>query len=524
MKKNKLPIFSITALSLVMQACYSSGYSSESKRPDMVTLEEEIAQIEEENEVEAEQKAFQRFVKLELLNEASPDSVWEQFFRERNAIRIWENFLKKRADISRECSLLFSRTACRNPEEINIELGWQIESIYSRDQENTNQVCQGIIRYVCYHRPTVKRLVLHGDNFRGSELSFLTEIGYLPNLEYLDLSGNQLEKLFKKQEIGALPNLKYLNLTNNQLVELPEEIGNLAQLETLFLMENKLKKFMLTIGSFPQLQNLYLNENQLEEFHIEIGGSWVNLTTLHLSNNRLSKLPVELGELTQLRDLQLRSNPLLELPSSLRNTQTTGIVLRDNQLTVLPASLIRHIETDPVADLQDWDIVPEDYRVDLATVARECYAILPPSLVELCSRQVIKNYKHATSEGRASIIQKLPVELGPSVLSQKLYECPLLQGRRIVYFHSVDFEDEPEASYDIPIFWDRKFYTLQDVKNMLASLEKVGKLYLVPEFYFSQLAAKAQERQEYLAIRMGMKSEYSTYGRWSDIDYTDGYL
>jgi Leucine-rich repeat (LRR) protein len=64
-------------------------------------------------------------------------------------------------------------------------------------------------------------------------------------------------------EIGNLSNLEYLDLSFNQLTILPAEIGNLSNLVSLFLIDNQLTTLPAEIGSLRDLQELALMGNQL---------------------------------------------------------------------------------------------------------------------------------------------------------------------------------------------------------------------------------------------------------------------
>ena len=64
------------------------------------------------------------------------------------------------------------------------------------------------------------------------------EIGQLSDLEWLNVSNNQLTQL--PEAIGQLSNLEWLNLSGNQLTRLPDAIVQLSNLERLILDNNPL--------------------------------------------------------------------------------------------------------------------------------------------------------------------------------------------------------------------------------------------------------------------------------------------
>ncbi len=71
---------------------------------------------------------------------------------------------------------------------------------------------------------------------RGLAGSLKAEIRLLPQLQVLDLSGNQFTGL--PAEVGQLSELRILSLSNNDLTGLPHELGNLQKLTLLDVRGN----------------------------------------------------------------------------------------------------------------------------------------------------------------------------------------------------------------------------------------------------------------------------------------------
>lgn len=83
------------------------------------------------------------------------------------------------------------------------------------------------------------------------------EIGFLSNLEYLDLSFNKMRSL--PTEITFLNNLISLKIANNKLNELPKDLSSLQRLNDLDLSNNRLTSLgSIELSSMHNLQSLNL--------------------------------------------------------------------------------------------------------------------------------------------------------------------------------------------------------------------------------------------------------------------------
>ncbi|VFV44211.1 leucine-rich repeat-containing [Lynx pardinus] len=124
--------------------------------------------------------------------------------------------------------------------------------------------------------PQLHSLVLRR-NALGPGLS--PELGPLPALRVLDLSGNALEALPPGQGLGpaeppGLPQLQSLNLSGNRLRELPADLARCApRLQTLNLTGNRLDSFPAALfrpGALPLLSELAAADNCLRELSPDI--------------------------------------------------------------------------------------------------------------------------------------------------------------------------------------------------------------------------------------------------------------
>nr|KAG5686729.1 hypothetical protein BaRGS_020255 [Batillaria attramentaria] len=89
-----------------------------------------------------------------------------------------------------------------------------------------------------------------------------------PSLEVLDISGNQLRAVFKRNDsytiLGGLRSLKELDMSRNDLGHIPDATFiNLTNLERLSLATNGMGRFTLVLSHMKSLTHLNLSENQL---------------------------------------------------------------------------------------------------------------------------------------------------------------------------------------------------------------------------------------------------------------------
>lgn len=181
--------------------------------------------------------------------------------------------------------------------------------------------------------PQLQSLVLRR-NALGPGLS--PELGPLPALRVLDLSGNALEALPPGQGLGpaeppGLPQLQSLNLSGNRLRELPADLARCApRLQTLNLTGNCLDSFPAELfrpGALPLLSELAAADNCLRELSPDIA-HLASLKTLDLSNNQLSEIPPELADCPKLKEVNFRGNKLKDrrLEKMVGSCQTKSIL------------------------------------------------------------------------------------------------------------------------------------------------------------------------------------------------------
>lgn len=130
------------------------------------------------------------------------------------------------------------------------------------------------------------------------------------NLTYLSFKNDHLKEIPK--EIGNLPHLKILDLSGNDFKILPESIGNLRELEELYLNDDKyldIDNNMSTLSHLPRLKILHLENNHLKGVPKNIK-RLKQLEMLYLNDNDFISFPREVTGLKKLKYLDLKNNQL----------------------------------------------------------------------------------------------------------------------------------------------------------------------------------------------------------------------
>ncbi|PIA34002.1 hypothetical protein AQUCO_03900114v1 [Aquilegia coerulea] len=236
----------------------------------------------------------------------------------------------------------------------------------------------------------VSEVVLSTNHFTGP---IPPSLGNLQNLITLYLHTNQLSGSIPL-ELGNLKSLMDLELAANHFTgSIPPSLGNLQNLTTLYLNENQLSgSIPLELGNLKSLVNLALSTNNFTGLIPPSLGNLQNLPTLYLYKNQLSgSIPLELGNLKSLTDLELSTNNFTGLiPPSLENLQNlTTLYLHENQLSgSIPLEL---------GNLKSL--------MELVLSANNFTGLIPPSLGNLQNLTTLYLYENQLSGS-------IPLELG----------------------------------------------------------------------------------------------------------------
>jgi len=99
----------------------------------------------------------------------------------------------------------------------------------------------------------LERLILEWTKIKSIDLENCLII---PNLNYLSLSSNKLEKIYFDQ--NSLLNINYLDLSFNNFQDFPKEILEMKNIKKLFLMGNPLNDVPEGISNLEKLEELSL--------------------------------------------------------------------------------------------------------------------------------------------------------------------------------------------------------------------------------------------------------------------------
>lgn len=122
-------------------------------------------------------------------------------------------------------------------------------------------------------------------------------IDHLPNLNFIDLTCNNLKNFTIKDKSGSLRNL---NLSLNKLTEFDFDY-NLDSIENINLSCNKITKIT---GTCNKIKNLFLRNNKLINFNFKL---FSNLENLSIYNNKIESIYFEMFPLS-LQTLNLGRN------------------------------------------------------------------------------------------------------------------------------------------------------------------------------------------------------------------------
>ena len=147
------------------------------------------------------------------------------------------------------------------------------------------------------------------------------EIGEFPYLEHLDLSRNQIEKIYNLRPLERLTKLYFRENSINNI----ENLDHMVNLRELDLSENKIT-IIQALYNLRRLQILNLNNNQIDK--IEGVDRLKDLIILKLNRNPIEKIE-NLSELKQLETLMLAKTKIKKIEglNRLKNLRELNLAL-----------------------------------------------------------------------------------------------------------------------------------------------------------------------------------------------------
>ena len=177
----------------------------------------------------------------------------------------------------------------------------------------------------------------------GNQVSTLLPHNFvlLPSLRKLDLSGNLVSEYFENTFDG-LKSLETLDLARNNLGLVPK-LGVLTQLKLLNVSKNGIKD-MTSLDKMENLEVLDLSVNGITNIPPNTFTNSTNLVQLHLNRNKLNSFRGFEGKLWKLRDLDLSGNEITYVyPNTFDNLQHLWTLkLNGNRFTFFPTEFLRN--------------------------------------------------------------------------------------------------------------------------------------------------------------------------------------
>lgn len=161
--------------------------------------------------------------------------------------------------------------------------------------------------------------------------------GQLVGLQRLNLSAHLTT--FPPEIFDLADSLEVLDLSRNQLSTLPDDLPRLHRLRVIFLNNNQFEVIPEVLAQCPRLTMVGLKSNRITHWPDQAlppQTRWLILT-----DNQLEALPASIGSLQHLQKLMLAGNRLNTLPPELAQCRRLELIrLAANQLTTLPPWLL----------------------------------------------------------------------------------------------------------------------------------------------------------------------------------------
>jgi hypothetical protein len=162
--------------------------------------------------------------------------------------------------------------------------------------------------------------------------------GELKGIKRLDLACDLQE--FPREIFALAESLEVLNLSDNALAALPDDLSRLSKLRVLFCSGNRFTRLPEVLASCAHLEMVGFKSNSIREVPadaISTGLRWLILT-----DNQISALPASIGNCKRLQKLMLAGNQLADLPEAMRGCHGLELLrISANRFQSLPEWLLQ---------------------------------------------------------------------------------------------------------------------------------------------------------------------------------------
>ncbi|KAL6128114.1 hypothetical protein ACLB2K_071470 [Fragaria x ananassa] len=273
--------------------------------------------------------------------------------------------------------------------------------------------------------PNLQWLNLEGNNLgsnSSNDLECITFLTNCSNLELLSLAVNNFGGVLPNSVANFSTNLTELYLGGNQIVgTIPETLGNLNSLIFLGLEENLFTGIIpSSFGKLQNLQFLSLSTNRLSGWIPSSLGNLTHLFRLQLYANELEGIiPPDIGNCQSLQIIDLSHNNLSgDIPSQVIGMSSLSYLLNLSQNS-LTGSL--PVEVGKLKNIRTLDISGNNLTGEIPETVEECQSLeflhlqdnlfqgrIPSSLTSLKGLQYVDLSKNNLSSQIPKNLQRLP--------------------------------------------------------------------------------------------------------------------
>lgn len=153
-------------------------------------------------------------------------------------------------------------------------------------------------------------------------------------------------------ELPSLPQLKYLDISGNELRKLPKSLKKLKNLEVLLIKRNKITELPKFKGC-KKLKSIYFDENEIALTDKTKFRTYKKINVLSLVLNKIDRIPAKIRQLKAIQNLSFSNNQIIteNVSSELATLQTLRqLSFYKNKLSAIPQAVFL------LSQLQELDV------------------------------------------------------------------------------------------------------------------------------------------------------------------------